>query len=68
MTYFQPEFYTDDGTNIEYHGLPDELYSFDVFTSEEACEDWLVEHDYDPGDFVIHRYDEGDIEDPTIIQ
>lgn len=67
-TYYQPEWYFDDGTNIEYGGIPDELFSFQAFESREDCENWLIEHGYDPDDFVIHEYhDDDDIEGVTII-
>ena len=33
-TYYQPELYFDDGTNIGW-SLPEELYSFQVFDIEE---------------------------------
>lgn len=65
--YYQPEWYGDDGTNIEYGGLPDGLYSFQVFPSREVCEDWLRNNGYDPGDFVIHEYEDDDIEDYILI-
>ena len=65
--YYQPEWYGDDGTNIEYGGLPDGLYSFQAFPSREVCEDWLRNNGYDPGDFAIHEYEDDDIEEVTII-
>lgn len=66
-TYWQPEWYSDDGTNLEYGGLPNGLFSFQVFLSREACVRWLEDHNYDPGDFVFHEYEKGDIEEPTIL-
>lgn len=67
-TYYQPERYFDDGTNIEYGGFPPvELFSFQAFGSREDCEEWLENNGYDPGDFVIHEYHDDDIEDVTII-
>lgn len=65
--YYQPERYGDDGTNIEYGGLPDGLYSFQAFPSREVCEDWLRNNGYDPGDFAIHEYEDDDIEGVIII-
>lgn len=65
--YFQPEWYHDDDTNIEYGGMPDELFSFQAFQTEEECRQWLINHDYNPGDFCIHEYCNDDIEDVTLI-
>ena len=67
LTYYQPEWYHDDGTNIEYGGTPDELASFMVFQTREICEEWLENNDYDPGDFAIIEYHDDEIEDPTFI-
>ena len=66
-TYYQPEWYKDDNTNIEYGGVPNGLYSFDAFRSEDECEEWLINHGYEPGDFVIHQYCNDDIEEVRII-
>lgn len=57
----------DDGTNIEYGDIPEELHSFEAFRSEEDCKEWLEDHDYEPGDFVINKYQDDDIEDVTIL-
>lgn len=65
--YFQPEWYHDDDTNIDYGGMPDGLWSFQAFPTEEECRQWLINHDYEPGDFVIHEYCNDDIEDVTLI-
>lgn len=65
--YFQPEWYHDDGTNIDYGGTPDELFSFQAFRTEEECREWLINHDYNPDEFVIHEYCDDDIEGVTII-
>ena len=65
--YYQPFVYFDDGTNIEYGDMPQELYSFEVFESEEDCRNWLINNDYNPEDFAIIEYDEDDIEEPTIL-
>ena len=65
--YYQPEWYHDDGTNIDYGGTPDELYSFQAFLTPDICKEWLRNHDYNPGDFVIHEYQDDDIEEVTII-
>ncbi len=66
-TLYQPEWYHDDGTNIDYGGVPDGLYSWQVFSTEEAAKEWLIDNDYDVNDFVIKKYTEEDIEDYTII-
>ena len=63
VIYFQPEWYGDDGTNIEYGDIPDELHSWEVFHTIESCKAWLEDHDYDPIDFVIIQYSDDDIED-----
>ena len=68
IVYYQPEYYLDDGTNIEYGNIPEGLFSFQVFSSRESCKSWLREHDYDPGDFVIIRYSGDDIENYVIIE
>ena len=68
VIYYQPEFYHDDGTNIEYGGIPEGLLSFQVFSSVEKCRGWLKEHGYDPGDFAIIKYSNDDIEDYEIIE
>lgn len=39
-TYYQPELYFDDGTNIGWN-LPKELYSFQVFKTYEDAYNWL---------------------------
>ena len=65
--YFQPDRYFDDGTNVDYLGMPEELFSFQAFRTEEECRQWLINHDYNPGDFCIHEYCNDDIEDVTII-
>jgi len=65
--YFQPDRYSDDGINIDYGGMPEELFSFQAFRTEEECRQWLINHDYNPDDFVIHEYCNDDIEDVTLI-
>lgn len=67
ITYYQPEWYHDDGTNIEYGGLPEELASFMVFRTREDCKWWLEDNGYDSGDFAIIEYHDDDIEEPTFI-
>ena len=67
FTYYQPDCYSDDGTNIEYLGMPEGLFSYEAFRSEEECIAWLENNGYEPGDFTIHEYCDDDIEDVTII-
>lgn len=66
-TYYQPYGYYDDGTNIEYGDIPEELCSFQAFATIEDCEEWLENNDYDPADFNIHEYHDEDIEGVTIL-
>ncbi len=66
-TFYQPYAYTDDGTNIEYGSMPDELMSFQAFASIEDCEEWLDNNGYDHTDFAIIEYHDEEIEDVTII-
>lgn len=67
LTYYQPEYYYDDGTNIEYGNMPEELASFMVFRTREDCEYWLEDNSYNPGDFAIIEYHDDDIEEPTFL-
>ena len=67
FTYYQPDRYYDDGTNIEYLDMPEGLYSFQAFRSEEECIAWLENNGYEPGDFPIHEYHGDDIEGVTIL-
>jgi len=66
-TYYQPDRYYDDGTNIGWLGVPEGMWDFQAFLSEEECEMWLENHGYDPGDFNINEYHDDDIEDVVII-
>lgn len=67
FTYYQPEAYYDDGTNIDYGPLPEELFSFQAFPTREECEAWLQNNGYEPGDFCINEYHDDDIEEVTLI-
>ena len=67
FTYYQPQAYYDDGTNINYGAIPEELSSFEAFPTKEECEAWLRIHNYNPGDFCIYEYQDDDIEDVTLI-
>ena len=65
--YYQPVRYSDDGTNIDYGEMPEELHSFDAFQTEEDCKEWLAANGYHPGDFAIVEYKNDDIEEPRIL-
>ena len=65
-TYYQPELYYDDGTNIGWE-LSEGLFSFQAFPSREECETWLEDNGYEPGECVIHEYHGDDIEGVTIL-
>ena len=65
--YYQPIPYHDDGTNIEWGELPEELYSFQAFRTREECERWLENNGYEPDDFNIAEYVGDDIEGVTLI-
>lgn len=67
FTYYQPDRYYDDGTNVEWLGTPEGLFSFQAFRSEEECIAWLENNGYEPGDFTIHEYCDDEIESVTII-
>ena len=67
FTYYQPQAYYDDGTNINYGAIPEELFSFQAFPTREECEEWLRIHNYNPGDFCIYEYQDDDIEEVTLI-
>ena len=66
-TYYQPYEYYDDGTNIEWGDIPEELMSFQAFATREDCEEWLENMGYDSRDFNIREYHDEDIEGVTII-
>lgn len=65
-TYYQPELYSDDSTNIDY-GFPKELHSFEVFETEDDCKAWLEDNGYNPEDCIIHEYHDDDIEEHTYL-
>ena len=58
QTYYQPE------KNGE---MPEELWSFQVFKSEEIAREWLWQHGYDADEWDIIEYHNDDIEEPTFI-
>jgi len=64
---YQPVEYFDDGTNIMYGDMPEELSSFQAFRTYEDCEDWLLCHGYIPGDYAIIEYKVSDIEDVVLL-
>lgn len=66
LTYYQPELYSDDGTNIDWN-LPDGLFSFQAFRTREECEAWLANNGYENDDVTIHEYHDDDIEEVTLI-
>lgn len=47
--------------------LPFELYSWQVFASEEDAKRWLTIQYYNPDGFDIVEYNESDIEDYAIV-
>ena len=65
--YFQPVQYFDDGTNVEWGDVPNGMFSFQAFRTEEECRQWLINNNYEPGDFDICEYCNDDIEDLTLI-
>ena len=65
--YYQPLRYSDDGTNIDYGNMPEELHSFDAFRTESDCREWLENNGYEPGEFVIVQYKNDDIEDVRLL-
>ena len=67
FTYYQPQAYCNDGTNINYGSLPEELFSFEAFLTREECEEWLKDNGYEPVDFFINEYHDDDIMDVTLI-
>ena len=67
FTYYQPDLYYDDGTNVEWLGMPENLFSFQAFRSEKECIAWLENNGYEPGDFTIHEYCDDEIEGVEII-
>lgn len=67
FTYYQPEAYFDDGTNINYGDTPEGLFSFEAFPTKGECEEWLRDNGYEPGDFNIHEYHDDDIEEVKLI-
>lgn len=64
--YFQPMFYFDDGTNIDWQ-LPIELHSFEAFASEEDLIEFMASNGYQNGDYIINEYFDDDIEGVTIL-
>ena len=66
LTYYQPELYSDNGTNIDWD-CPEGLWSFQAFPTREECEAWLKNNGYEANDVTIHVYHDDDIEDVTLI-
>ena len=65
-TYYQPVMPCSDGIN-EWEDLPCGLWSHQAFLSFEEADEWLLEHGYNPAEFVTHEYHDDDIEDVIII-
>lgn len=63
--YYQPVYKDADGNPT--CNMPEELWSFQVFLSEEECRDWLWQHDYDDEQFEILEFCNDDIEGVTAI-
>jgi len=63
-TYYQPEIYSDDGTNISCN-IPMELNSFEAFASKEDCRTFMDNCGYD--DYVVNEYHDDDIEGVSIL-
>ena len=66
-TYYQPCDYSDNGTDIRWGEIPEGLFSFQVFLTQNEAEMWLEEHGYDVERFAILEYHDDDIEDATVI-
>ncbi len=67
-TYYQPNGYYDDGTNIDSGDVPEGLFSHQVFRTWQDCKQWLLDHGYDPGEWNIVEYHGDDIEDHEYIE
>ena len=64
---YQPIYYHDDGTNLEYCGMPEELAENMAFPTRDDCERWLGDNDYDPGDYAVIETDRNNIEDLILV-
>lgn len=62
FTYYQP----DRIGNGELE-MPEGLFSFQAFSSEEECIAWLENNGYEPDEWEIHEYCDDEIEGVTII-
>ena len=58
---YQPFYYSDDGTNIEYGSMPEELHENMAFPTRSDCEAWLEDNEYDPHEWAIVEKDEDSI-------
>ena len=47
--------------------LPEGLWSFQAFRTEEECIQWLEDNGYNPDEWEIHEYCNDDIEEVTLI-
>lgn len=59
-TYYQPI--------VNGNETPSEIYSFEVFKSAEDVEIFMFRNGYEKNEYEIKEYDEGDIEDPSIVE
>jgi hypothetical protein len=63
--YYQPVYKDADGNPTG--TMPQELFSFQAFRSEENCREWLWQNGYDDEQFEICEYCNDDIDGVTII-
>lgn len=66
LTYYQPELYTDDGTNIDWN-LPQELHSFQVFLTKEDVEIFMEHLNYSSDEYTIMEYHDYEIDGITVL-
>ena len=66
-TYYQPIAYMDNGIDIRWGDIPEEMWDFQAFATKEICRDWLWQHGYDDEDFAIIEYHDDDIEGVQLI-
>lgn len=68
LTFYYPELYSDDGTNIDYSS-PEELLSGQGFETREVCQSYMENMGYEDGTYIIHESEltEEELEDFTFI-
>lgn len=64
---YQPIPYYDDGTNVDYGPMPEELAENMAFATHEDCVQWLDDNGYDADEFCIHAVNRDDIEGLILI-